>query len=414
MTRFLSASLQAKEPQFGLGLRKLEMANGQPAADIRLSSEIIQALPAKLQQLALDPRNTTPQELYRALQEKVRVDDARLTKYLRTQAAHHVSAEADVVAGMVHAIKRLPDTRECFALKTSVLKSVLKTTPPRRAIKQLGYRSVDSCLKHEAPLLILASGWLIEGPAWQKRLLDQYKKLQPRDFENRQLIVLQPTSERWTKLAQGIVEQRRHNLVGFREMGALLFLPLPKNVEPGVVTASLSLALHEVNEISAASTFLKLSQVRTEFSQCVCTVASGEAHLGSQLLDQPVPWHLIQRYYARLGHHFRAEVFEPYLQLEDMVWQPIEETLAKLDAGFSFWQNTAHLGKLDGHRPVSLNLLDVALNLCNRLPYEQRLAHYFQRSLWHELLLRYLHRHPVEQSVLAEVQPQLAPETVSV
>jgi hypothetical protein len=412
MTRFLSQALQAEEPFFRQGLQRLELANGNPSSDIRLSAEVNHVTKQKLLELGLDPHDTTARELFNALQQKVRQDDARLSKVLRTKAATHVSAEADIVDGMVHALKELPDSRRCFTLKASSLKTLLQNVPPKKAMKQLGYRSLASFLKHEAPVLILAAAWLTEGEGWQKRFLDQYKKLQPRDFESRNIAILQPDSKRWQNLAAKTVEENRHNILSFKELGALIFLPLPKDVPAGAVTASLSLALHELNEIRASSTFLKLCQVKSDFGQMVKTVASDEAHLSSKMLDQPVPWHLIQRYYSRLSDRFREEVFEPYLQLEDMVWHPVEKALASIEPSFNFWHQTDYLGLLDGHKPVSLNLLDSALSFCNRLPYEQRAVHFFQRSLWHELLLRYLKHQPVEDTVLTELQPQLAEERV--
>src|SRR5690349_2264419 len=99
MTRFLSEALQAAEPAFRSGLQRLEIANGKPNADIRFSSEVTRAVKVKLMQLGLDPHDTTAEELYHALQERVKADDARLVKALRTRAALHVSADGDVVAG---------------------------------------------------------------------------------------------------------------------------------------------------------------------------------------------------------------------------------------------------------------------------------------------------------------------------
>jgi hypothetical protein len=414
MTRFLSSALAAPEPFFRQGLHRLEAANGHPNTDIRFSAEIRRGTQLKLLELGLDPHDTTAKELYRALEQRVKADDDRLTRLLRTKAATHVSAEADVVAGMVQAIGELPDTRHCFALKNSRLKQLVKNVPPKKAMKALGYRSVDSFLKHETPVLVLTAAWLTEGSGWHKRLLDQYKKLQPADFESRSIQVVRPDSKRWQALALSVVAQQKHNLISFKELGALVFLPLPAHAPAGAVIVSFSLALHELNEIRAASSFLKLCQVKPDFGQCVRSLVADEPQLNSELLDQAVPWHLIQRYYARLKHYFREEIFEPHLQLEDMAWHPIETTLSAIEPGFAFWHDSAHLALLDRHTPVSLNLIDVALNYCNQLPYEQRAVHYFQRSLWHELLLRYLHHEPLEQTVLNELQPRLATETVRV
>lgn len=408
MTKFLSQALNAPEPSFRLGLSKLEAANGNPATDIRFSTEILHLTRQKLLELGLDPHDTTPKELYRALEQRLKADDQRLSRKLRTEAATHVSAEADVTAGMVHVLKKLSDTKHCFALKASSLKSLLRRLPPKKAMRALGYRSIESFVKHESPVLILTAAWLTEGATWQKRLLEQYKRLGPSDFESRPVSIVYADSPRWRKLADKLVEIHRHNLVCFKEMGALVFMSLPSHVPEGAVTVSLTLALHELNEIRAASTFLQLHQVRRDFGESVRQVALQEPRLSSQLLDQPMPWNLIQRYYSRLKDHFKAEIFEPHFSLEEMIWQPVEQTLVSIEPSFNFWRQTSHLGFLDGDKPVSLNLVDVALSFCNKLSYETRAVHYFQRSLWQELMLRYLKHGAVESSVLAELQPELA------
>lgn len=413
MTRFLSESLQASEPYFRLGLKQLEAAHGSPNSDIRLTTEVLHQTQAKLKQLGLDPRDTTARELYHVLQERLKADDARLTKTLRTQAATHVSAEADVVAGMIHALKELPDSKRCFALKTSTLKSIIKQLPPKKAMKRLGYRSLDSMIKHEPPVSIMAAAWLVEGSTWRQKLLDSYKKLQPGDFEDRSIILVRPDSRRWHELAQDTVSRTKHNILCLKELGALVFLPLSDDAPAGSTTASLSLALHELNEIRAGSTFLKLCQVRPDFGNLVRTIVSDEPFLNSRLLDQPVPWHLIQRYYAQLTKGSQNEALEPHLRLEDIAWHPIEQALSAIEPSFAFWDHSAHLGLLDGRQPVSLNVVDAALNYCNQLPFEQRIVHYFQRSLWHELMLRYLHHESVEQTVMSQLQPELAEELVT-
>jgi hypothetical protein len=402
--------LQAPEPFFRAGLQRLEAANGHPNHDIRFSTEVTQASKAKIQQLGLDPTDTTPEELYHVLQRRVAEDDARLSRTLRTRAATHVSAEAEAVSGMIHALQALPDSKRCYALKGGVLKTLIKKQPPKKAMKQLGYRSLPSFLKHESPVSILAAAWLTEGVTWQNRLLDQYKKLQAGDFEDRNIVMLQPESKKWRELADSVVAEKHHNLLSFKELGALVFLPLSPDAPSGSTTVSLSLALHQLNEIRASSTFLKLCQVRSDFGAVVKTVISGEAELNSQLLDKPVAWNLVQRYYARLAHHGDEQVFEPHLQLDDMVWQPVEHTLSAIESSFSFWHNSAHLGILHGDKPVSFNIVDAALNYCNKLPFEQRVVSHFQQSLWHELQLRYLQHDSVEKSVIKQLQPQLAAE----
>jgi hypothetical protein len=320
---------------------------------------------------------------------------------------------------MIQAIKQLPNAQSCFALKASSLRTFLKAQPPKKAMKRLGYRSINSFLKHEPPALALAAAWLCEGERWQKRLLASYKNLRSHDFETRNIALIEPDSKRWKELASQVVHDKHHTILGIKELGAIIFLPMSVDEVPaGAVTVSLSLALHELNEIRACSSFLKLYQVRPEFGQVVCDVANGELRLSSKLLDQPLPWDLVHRYYARLKSKFSETVeavFEPYVQLEDMNWHAIDQALAQIDPALTFWRDTAYLGLLDDtQKPVSMNFVDAALNYCNQLPFESRMIHYFQHSLWQELLLRYLKHEPVEQAVLSELQPRLATEQAQV
>lgn len=410
MTRFLSHSLQASEPFFRQSIQKLESANGHPNTDIRLSTEILQASRQKIQTLGLDPDKTNPEVVYHVLKRRLAEDDSRLYRQLRTKAAIHISAEAEVVSGMIYALEQLPDSKRCYALKASVLKSLIKKQPPKKAMKQLGYRSLASFLKHESAVSVLASAWLCEGVAWQNKLLDQYKKLSASDFENRNVVLIQPDSKKWRELSKKFVERYHNNLLSFKELGALVFLPLNSNAPSGSTTVSLSLALHELNEIRASSSFLKLCQVRPDFGAIVRSVVCEDPHLKSHLLDKPMPWNLIQRYYSNLTHHQNENVFETHLQLEDMAWHPIEKALSSIESSFEFWLESTHLGVLEREKPVSFNVLDVALNYCNNLAFDNRMSGHFQQALLNELLLRYLHHDSVEQTLLKELHPEFAAE----
>lgn len=413
MTRFLSHSLQAREPFFRQGIQKLEAANGHPSTDIRFSTEVMQSSREKIRLLGLDPDKATPEQIYHLLQRRLAEDDSKLHRTLRTKAATHVSAEADLVSGMIYELERLPESKRCYALKTSTFKSLIKKQPPKKAMKQLGYRSLASFLKHESAVSVLAAAWICEGVIWQNKLLDQYKKLSSSDFESRDITIIQPSSKRWLELAQKMVSETHHNLLSFKELGALVLLPLNNDAPYGSATASMSLALHELNEIRASSAFLKLCQVRPDFGNLVRSVVCQDAHLSSLIFDKPVPWNLIQRYYAQLKHYHGDHVFEPHLQLEDMVWHPIEKALSSIESSFEFWLDSAHLGVLKGEKPVSFNIIDVALNYCNNIAFENRMAGHFQQSLWHELLLRYLRHDSVEQTLLKELHPELATQLAS-
>jgi hypothetical protein len=412
MTRFLSESLQAPEPTFRLGLRYLEKANGHPNTDIRFSAEVIQSSRAKLHELGLDRSDTTAEELYHALQARIKADDDRLTRKLRMIAASHVSAEANVNDGLVRVLRDCAAKSQGYGLKATVLRTLIKKNPPKKALKQLGYRSFDSMLKHESAIQILAAAWITESITWRHKFVEHYKHLQPSDFESRKVIVEHPTASRWQGIAAKAVSNSRHTVLSFKELGAVVVLPLPDHVPSGSVTATLVLALHELNEVKASATFLKLCQVRNDFGGIVQTVAQGEPMLSANELDQAVPWQIIQRFYARMEHLFSAELFEPHIELRDLSWHSVEHLLTEIEPSFHFWESSSYLGLMHHGTVVSMNLVDATLNYCNQLPFERRLHQQYQKSLWHELLMRYLQPETVERTILSQLQPAFASESL--
>ncbi|HVU59233.1 MAG TPA: hypothetical protein VHC98_00100 [Candidatus Saccharimonadales bacterium] len=410
MTRVLSELLGAQEPVFSQRLQRLEAASGHANTDIHLSAEIERATKLKLCELGLDPHDTTGQELYAALEQRVRRDDARLRATLRARYGVGMSPHLHVSK----ALAGLPVPKSCFALKTAVGKRLLAKNPPKQVMKALGYRSFDSMMRREQLMAVCAAAWLLESASWRKAMLAAYKKLVAADFEIRTLSILAPDSTHWQKLADVVVQQKKHNIIGLKEFGAVILLPLPAEKPPAATLAMLLLALHELNDVRAAGTFLKLCQVKPEFGRNVQLVVTDEPKLGAALLDgEGVPWQVVQRYYARFRERFRPELFEPHVQKEDLCWHSIEKALEAIEPSLTFWRHTTSLGLSDSkHQPVSLNIVDAALNLCNRLPYERRIVHYFRHSLWHELIIRYLKHEAVERVVLGSLESQLVAEPV--
>lgn len=409
MTRVLSELLGAKEPMFQRGVARLESVSGHNSADIRLSTEISRGVQRKLHHLGLDPKDTTGEELYHALAQRLKADDERLLKSLREKFGEEKTGTITQVAT---ALRQVPVPRSVYALKAPVAKRVLKKVQPKHVMKRLGYRSFDSMLKHEQPATLLAVAWVIETAVWHKQILEQYKKLKSSDFEIRTMAILCPDTKRWDDFAAELVHEKRHTVLPVKELGTVVLLPLPVTQPPAATTVTLLLALHAMNDVRAASTFLKLCQVKPDFGRIVAELVADEPTLDTNILDRPVPWQIIQRYYARFNDRFRSEVFEPHVQPDDLAWHSIEKILTYIEPTMEFWHHTSTLSLLHNHQPVSMNIIDVALNYCNGLPYQNRIVRYFQHSLWHELLIGYLKHEQVEQSVLTGLHAELVDEPI--
>ncbi len=406
MTRYLSQALGAIEPRFGHGIDELEQASGKPGADIRLSTEVVQRVRAKIAELGLDPSDTTGPELYEALHLKLEQDE----RTVRGELGIAADAAADVVVSRAQQFLASYDVPcHCFAVKASVMKRLLKKKVPKNAMKALGYRSADSMLKHEPVAQILALAQLVESHSWRTTFQAQYTKLQPTDFESRESAVFAPASQRWVKAASAHVTENRHNIIICKEVGAVIVLPLAAAID-GLAITTILLVLHALNDIRAYSSYIKLQQVRTDFGTIIRTSMTHEPLTSAKLAGRAVPWRMVQRYYGQYADAYHPEVFEPYVQPDDLSWHHAEEALAGLSPELAFWRDTQHIAALHEGQPVSLNVLDVALSYCNHLPFKQRIVHFVRDHLWHELMMRYLNQQNLEAAVAGQLGAGLVPE----
>lgn len=363
----------------------------------------MQQVRAKVIELGLDPDDTTGPELYGALQGRLRQDE----RGVRGALGLDEDAEpADVLSAVEKFLNSHKATGTCFALKATAAKRLLKKKIPKATMKRLGYRSVDSMLKHEPVAAIYAGAVVSESASWHKVFREQYAKLQPSDFEQRKIAVIHPKSKRWVALSDGFVNTSRHNIMSFKELGAIVVLPLSSRVD-GLAITSLLLTLHYMNDIRTYSSFAKLQQVKPAFGKMIRESATSEPMTSANLAGQQVPWKVIQRYYGRIKAGFHPEVFEPHVQPEDLSWHDAEAVLAGLHPALEFWSNTQYVCMLHDNEPVSFNILDVALSYCNHLPFTDRIVHFAREHLWHELMSRYLHQENLEAAVHQQLSREL-------
>lgn len=402
MTRYLSEALGAEEPVFSQGIQQLERAAGLPSADIRLTTQSIQATRMKIAELGLDPNDTTPTELYAALHERIKRDETVVRHALHIDDN---ATSAEILSSMAQFVLKTKAHTHCFALKAIVAKRLLKRKPPKNAMKKLGYRSLESMLKHEPVAQIYAAAAIAESANWHKTFREQYTTLQASDFEMRAMNLTVPMAKRWQELGAQFAAKSKHTMLTFKELGAVVVLPLQEKVDGLAITTAL-LGIHELNEIRAFSSYVKLQQVKPTFGKILSQTIIEEPHVAAPLAGQKVTWQTVHRFYAHHARTHHPEFFEPHVQPEDLTWQHAEEELANLSPALSFWRGTQTLTLIKDNQPVSINMLDVALSYCNHLSFTQRIVHFMRDNLWHELLLRYLK----QQNLEAAVQEQLSDE----
>ncbi len=82
MPNLLSNLLAADEPHLSLCIRQLELSSGHTGMDVRLMSDIIEKTHAVTKKLGLDSNDTTGEELFHSLINKIQSQDINLVKQL--------------------------------------------------------------------------------------------------------------------------------------------------------------------------------------------------------------------------------------------------------------------------------------------------------------------------------------------
>lgn len=185
-------------------------------------------------------------------------------------------------------------------------------------------------------------------------------------------------------------------------------LPIPANDLPGITLISLLLVLHYINEIRGQTTYWKLHHLHPDFSKRLINDVTSPSVSHAKLAGQPIHWRIVHHYYGTQAISEHPEIFQPHVQPEDMSYRKAEHTLFHLEPALHFWHNTDYvaLPQEDG-KQVSFNLMDVAVNLVNRLPFEERVTYHNREAVWNELYRRYVGQKALERQLLSQIDEQI-------
>ncbi len=399
MSRLLSELLAAEEPKFGMAIRQFEAVSGNASIDVRLTAEIVGKVHMRLKALGLDPHDTTGRELYASLIGLAARHDDFLARRIGILDPHDVQA---VLLRVADAARALDVPKDAWVLKISAAKRLLKQSPPKKVMKQLGYRSIDSMIKRESTTEIYGAIRFLETEDWQRKFIAKYATLKPADFEIRRIDIVHMNPDKWGSSAIEYVNRTRHNVTHLKELGAVLILPLPIVRMPGITLITLPLVLHYINEIRMYASYFKSCQVRADFGLVIVTTLTADPDQHARVAGQDIHWRVIHRHFG--GSQEFSDILEPHVVAEDLIWRKTEETLYKLEPALHFWFDIEYVAVIFDDRPVSFNLMDIATNYANSAPYGSQSVHYMRASLWNEIYLRYIKEQAVESDVIKQIE----------
>jgi hypothetical protein len=368
---------------------------GYHSEDIHLVAQMETANRKYLADLDLDPEDTRGRELYYALTCRYCVDNKHLEDTLGINSKDSIGRRLKVVTDF-SAHGRLP--RDVWAIKTAVAKELLRDHPPRKLMKLLCYRSVDSMLKRGNISQIYALLPFVESQRWLNVFWKTHTKLTASQFESRQAEVVTMPTNKGDKLA---AKGKAFSVVP--QLGVVVLWPNSAAQHMGTLGLS-AWVLQAINDLRAGNTYLKLQQFQPNFGDLLVKTWYLGVVPVVYLNNLEIPWRSLQAYYGKSPASEHPSVLEPHVQAEDLYYQSAVQTIASLLATGQ-WRAAAErlaIGYKSG--PVSMNLLDVAANYGADLSYKKRQASAFQAAFTDELLHRYLSYQKVEDYLLAQLE----------
>ncbi|MDB5160758.1 MAG: Sugar kinase, ribokinase family [Candidatus Saccharibacteria bacterium] len=352
-------------------ISKFEELSGFNGEDIRLVTDIKADTRRKIESLGLDPHDTTGQELHHALRAKLQADSQHLARALNFKDSDDVDSRINKLTDFA---RQSAGEAPVLALKATAAKELLRKNPPKKLMKHLNYRSLESLLKREDMSQVFAAAPAIEAGVWSKSLAKAAAKLKPADFETREIKFLSMNSKRWA-----LATDDGRPVTDVPLMGAVACWPAEVFARQESVYSAL-LLLQAAEALETDSFYLKTNQFSPDFGKMVANLfANGE--------QQPL---LIEGQPFFSWSHLRC-MFEDYEQ-------PLTK-LANAHPVLSWWKDSAYLAFLDDE-PVSLNLGDNLRSSLSGSSYKNRHTGSFTHRVRGELLNRYTKYQTVKNYIL--------------
>ncbi len=380
MSRLISDIIGAPEPTFTHEIQRLERLAGYPKEDLRLISDIHQHAGKISARLGLDATDTTPDELYFALQKWSLEQNEQFAKKLQITPE---DSPQNMVDACIKYTQKIIGKRTVWGLKNVTAKNYLKAHPPKKLMKILGLRSVDSALKREAPGMLLFLATITEPSSWVEEYFHAALKTTSNDFDKKKIEITSIDDRR-----QKLLKKSNHNLrqVIYRhDETATLVVITPQKRFTGDVLFVLDAIIRESNNVRRFSSFAKLLSMRPDFSSWLNALRREGLDTASSYYFN-LGWGPVHRLLEKQSDTENEAIFDPHLYHDDVHISHLElDEIVSVNFVF----------KKDDGSLVSTNISDVIFNVANNNTPASSNTVYGRRALYDELFSRYLAHEPV-------------------
>jgi hypothetical protein len=386
LARLISDILNAPEPAFTHELRRLEALAGYPKVDVRLVSELTSSWKALAGELGLDSNDTTAKELYFALQKRVKEENAELSRKL---GLDEKDTPEKTIRACAHYVQAKLKVNPVWVLKGSIARSQLKVNKPKKMLKILGLRSIDSAIKREPLSELTIFAQMVESKTWHDTNISQAAKVKTTDFDRKPIEISIIDEKRSEKMRDAGYSLNRL-IYKDEETGSIIMI-VPKRRFPCDALFFIDSLLREANAIRRWSAFAKYLSVRPDFAQWLALLRSHNLDFAAAKIFK-IGWSPMHKWLDTIAREEGSPPFEPHLDHEDVRLHSLQ------------------LNPLSGYKHiifkspeglvVSCNISDVITNTANGAATNESILTHGKRELYDELFSRYLKNERILQELL--------------
>ncbi len=371
MTKFLEIALDQKNPNFHQGVLKLNKLAGQLNKDIQFTQFLKKNISQKISLLNLDPVDTSLQELYYSLKEKLIDDENHLAKSLRFLAAENISAEADLAKGFILKLNQSVGNLSILTAKPVFIRQILSKLQLSKTAKSLGYRSKSSMLKLEPIENIMIAFNQFETTSTLQSFKKSLKKISINDLDYKKLTF---------KSESGINNNSDFSLLT-DYLTATLTINLSNLNARGWLIKSLTEVADQVNCWVAKNKIIESIKFRSDFTEYYNFVINDNSQTASEFLDN-----FLNNYSNDSAIN---DLLSELSNFED------KSTIFKIDNNLfhlnnlDFWTGTNFLLDVSNNQSVSFNIKDLVNDLISKKDFMNRTLSYGRMSLKREFMSQY-------------------------
>jgi hypothetical protein len=377
MAANLALALDIPQHNYEILISKLEELSGYNGEDNRMLSELKARTDYKIMQLKLDPKDTKSNELYAALKSKF--DDSNID-FCRL-FSNHSTLESDTYNHqLVHITALAKAGNLAWKLKSSAAKDLLRKNAPKRVMKTLSYRSLESMLKREDIAEITLASLILETAQWRRAYFRDYSALTINDFEVAPIELVVMSKNKYSDKFTGQISSAP-------TLGAVALWPAEGDNRRYPLKLFCTL-IKAINKVHSASWYYMSHQTTPDFGKWLSkTVSSGSKstiNLGIEFDRQELIGHLGDWPAGQLL--FR----DPHVDNLVLKTHTLSEKISCLHPNLRWWKDTESIGALFKQRSVSMNLLDIAHNHSRHLSLSQSSSREFSNEVRKQLIRRYI------------------------